>query len=146
MEDPNFPDVYASLAAGSSAEADTGNDVNGVPARVRITIDDIRDSVEPESSFFEIQPDHRLWVVDVTVESIGEGSVPLTEWTLATTDGAEHQLVFGTQIGENFLFFELARGESKKASLVFEIPSNATLAWLLADPSIYVGRNIIFMP
>ena len=146
MEDPNFPDVYASLSGGSSAEADTGEDGNGAPGRARITIENVRDSAEPVSSFYEVQSGNRLWVADVTVESIGGGTIPLTEWTLGTTDGAEYEPVFGTDIGGDFLFFELANGESEEAALVFEIPADATVAWLLADPNIYVGRNIIFTP
>ena len=146
MEDPNFPDVYATLAPGSSAEADTGEDENLARGQVRITIDDIRDSVEPQSPLYEIQLGNRLWVVDVTVESVGGGAISLPEWTLATTDGAEHEPVFGTEIGDDLLFLELANGEAETAALVFELPSEATIAWLHVDPSIYVGRNIIFTP
>jgi hypothetical protein len=111
-EDPNFPDVYADLQAGSSAEADTGEDLNGQPGRIKITIDAIQDPAEVGNEIYVLRPVNRLWVVEVTVESIGEGNLTVTEWSLGTGDGTEYEMVFGTGAGEELLFFELPPGES----------------------------------
>lgn len=145
-EDPNFPDVFAKLEVGAVAEVDTGDDLNQVPGRTRVTIDNIRAGVEPVSQFYELQPGFTLWAVDVTIESTGEGGIPLPNVTLQTADGTSYEWVGGSDLGSTPLFIELPSGQSIQGVYVFEIPEDATIQWLLWEPSIYVGRNIVFLP
>jgi hypothetical protein len=143
---PDFPDVFADFAPGSSAEADTGADpATQQPGRARVTVDAISDDAEPVSSFFERSAGHRLLVIDVTIESVGQGSLATPEFWLVTTDGVEHAWIGGTGHDYPFLYFELPPGESRSGSVVFELPEGSEVAWFVVDPNMYVGRNVIFL-
>jgi hypothetical protein len=145
-EDPNFPDVYASLAPGSSAEADTGEDpFTKKPGRARYTIDAITDPAEPANQIYVPQAGNRWVLFEITVAAIGEGGLSTPEWALGTTDGKEYDWIGGTGLGQEILFMDLPAGESLSGVVVFEIPADAEVAWLMIDPSIYVGRNLIFV-
>jgi hypothetical protein len=145
-EDPSFPDVIAELTAGSSAEVDTGDDpFTNQPSRARYTIDAITDPAEPATQFYVPQPGNRWVLFEITVASIGEGGLSTPEWALGTADGQEHDWIGGTGLGQEILFMDLPAGETRSGVVVFEIPEDAVVAWLMIDPSIYVGRNIIFV-
>jgi hypothetical protein len=143
-EDPDFPDVYASLEAGSSAETETGEDPELKPGRVRITIIEILDPAEPEP-IYQAPAGTRLWAVRIRMESLDEGSVPVAEFYIHTSDGDDLQSVPGSTAESLVLFGEITEGESIDGVVAFEVPGDASVEYLYIDPSIYVGRNIVFL-
>ena len=148
----DFPDVQVPLEAGSSGEVgsmDPGPLANTTTlegnSKVKVTINEILDPAEIEGTIFEPEPGNRWWAVTMTIEATGSEVANTGEWTLTTTDGTEYTNLVVLSSTPDILYGSLEPGASETGLLVFEIPEDAVVQWLLMSPTIFVGGNLVFV-
>jgi hypothetical protein len=148
----DFPDVRVPLEVGSSGEvgsmdpdpfAETGSrDEN---SRVKVTITEIMDPAEAPGSIFSPEPGNRWYAIYVTMEATGSGIANTGEWWLTTTDGAEYTNMFALGDTPEIAYESIEPGTTTEGRVMFEIPEDAEVAWILLSPTIYVGDNLVFV-
>jgi hypothetical protein len=148
----DFPDIRVPLAVGSSGEvgsmdpdpfANTSSrDEN---SRVKVTITEIMDPAEAPGSIFSPEPGNRWYAIYVTMEATGSGIANTGEWWLTTTDGAEYTNMFALGDMPEIAYGSIEPGTTTEGRVMFEIPEDAEVAWILLSPTIYVGDNLVFV-
>jgi hypothetical protein len=148
----DFPDVQVPLEAGSSGEVVSmdpdpfaATDSRDEESRVKVTIIEILDPAEIESSIFSPEPGNRWYAINVTIEATGSAVANTGVWELVTTDGTAYTDIYVLGDTPYISYGAIEPGASVEGVLVFEIPEGATVQWILMSPTIFVGGNLVFV-
>lgn len=114
-------------------------------SKVKVTINEVLDPAVIEGTIFSPEAGNRWFAIDITMEATGSGIANTGEWTLATTDGQQftNSIVLGSR--PDITYGSIEPGASTEGVVVFEIPEDATVAWILMSPTIFVGENLVFV-
>jgi|GEM_PF-6071255 len=148
----DFPDVRVPLAVGSSAEVGsmdpnptTSLDSRDENSSVKVTITDIQDPAEAPGSIFSPEPGNRWFAIFVTMEATGSSVANTGEWWLSTTDGTQYTNTFALGDVPEIMYGTIEAGTVDEGRIMFEIPEDAEVAWILMSPTIFLGENLVFV-
>lgn len=148
----DFPDVQVPLEVGSSGtvgsmDPDPFSDTSSrnENSTVTVTINEILDPAVIEGTLFGPEPGNRWWAVNITIEATGSEIANTGIWTLATTDANQYTNTVVLGSTPDVTYGSLAAGASETGGIVFEIPEDAVVQWLLMSPTIFVGENLVFV-
>ncbi|HYI13771.1 MAG TPA: DUF4352 domain-containing protein [Thermomicrobiales bacterium] len=148
----DFPDVQVPLEVGSSGEVGSmdpdpfGNtESRDENSRVKVTITEIMDPAEVTGTIFSPEPGNRWFAIYVTMEATGSGIANTGEWWLTTTDGAEFTNMFTLGDVPEIGYTPIEPGTTTEGRVMFEIPEDAEVAWILLSPTIFLGENLVFV-
>ena len=140
------------LEVGSSGEVGSmdpdpfaATDSRDENSNVKVTITKIMDPAEAPGSIFSPEPGNRWFAIYVTMEATGSGIANTGEWWLTTTDGAEYTNAFVLGDEPEIMYGSIAPGTTTEGRILFEIPADAVVAWILMSPTIFVGGNLVFV-
>ncbi len=148
----DFPDVRVPLEVGSSAEVgsmdpDPFGDTSSrhEESRVKVTINEILDPAELEGTIFGPEPGNRWFAIDITMEATGSEIANTGIWTLATSDGIEYTNIITLGSTPDITYGSIEPGATAEGLVVFEIPEDSVVQWILMSPTIFVGDNLVFV-
>ncbi len=148
----DFPDVQAPLEVGSSGEVvsmDPGpegaTDSREENSRVTVTINEILDPVEIEGPVLAPEPGNRWFGMNITMEATGSEIANTGDWTLTTTDGTEYTNLIVLGSTPDITYGSIEPGATAEGLVVFEIPEDAEVQWVLMSPTIFLGGNLVFV-
>jgi hypothetical protein len=149
----DFPDVQVPLEAGSSGEvgsmdpdpfsADTSS--LNPESKVKVTINEIMDPAEITGTIFSPEPGNRWYALNMTMEATGSAIANTGVWELVTTDGTEYTNIFVLGDMPEITYGSIEPGATTEGLVVFEIPEDATVQWILMSPTVFVGGNLVFV-
>jgi hypothetical protein len=148
----DFPDVQVPLEAGSSGEVasmdpDPFSDTSSLDpeSKVKVTINEILDPAEIGGTIFSPEPGNRWYALNMTMEATGSAIANTGVWELVTTDGTEYTNIFVLGDMPEITYGSIEPGATTEGLVVFEIPEDATVQWILMSPTVFVGGNLVFV-
>ena len=66
-------------------------------------------------------------------------------WIVATTVGAQYENIIALGTPPDIFYGPLEAGTSEQGVVIFEIPEDATIQWVMMDPTIFVGGKLVFV-
>lgn len=148
----DFPDVQVPLEAGSSGEVGSmdpdpfaATDSRDENSKVKVTINEVLDPADIEGTIFAPEAGNRWFAINITIEATGSEIANTGEWTLATTDGTEYTNTIVLGSTPDITYGSIEPGATAEGLVVFEIPEDAVVAWILMSPTIFVGENLVFV-
>lgn len=138
-DDDDGGDVHVTLAPGASGEiAPQGNGQR----RSQVTILEIADPADSGNAFLVPDVGNRFWAALIEVENVGTRQVTSLDWTLRA-DGFEYDWTIGGDI-DVLLYSDLTPGSKRQGWVFFEIPQDAAVDWLRADPNPFLANDLYF--
>jgi hypothetical protein len=148
----DFPDLQLPLEAGSSGEVGSmdpdpfaATDSRDENSKVKVTITEVMDPAEIDGTIFAPEPGNRWFAINVTMEATGSGIANTGEWWLTTADGTEYTNIFVLGDTPEIAYGAIEPGATTEGLVVFEIPEDAMVQWILMSPTIFVGGNLVFV-
>ncbi len=139
--DDSGADVRVILATGASGEISPEGQGR---SRQRVTILEIDEQAETPNGFQVPRDGYRFWGARVRVENIGERQTGTIDWTLRTTAGVEYDRLVATGDYQDLVYNDLSPGSAREGWIYFEIPDDAAVDWVRADPAILAAYDLYF--
>ena len=134
-------DIRVTLSEGVSGEVSPEGQGR---SRQRVTILEIADATETPNVFQAPRNGFRFWGARVRIENIGERQTRTIDWALRTTDGIEYDRLFATGDHQDLVYNDLSPGSAREGWVYFEIPVDAAIDWLRADPARLAAYDLYF--
>jgi hypothetical protein len=127
-------DVRVPLRAASAATAD----------KERVTVVDFTDNPPATDTTGKPRDGYRYVVLTVVIENADSHERTPGQWKLHTADNFEYNDSITSRFGPTIPYISLTSGGKTQGTVVFEIPSGATIQWIKYDPSAATNQDLYF--